>query len=118
MLLIYQHESVFDARTDPRQEEFRSAWKAYHQALLDAGVFVAGNRLERAATATTVCVKDGKRRVQDGPFAETKEHLGGFIILDLPSRDEALEWAARSPTAAHWGGTVEIRPVYEADAPA
>ena len=60
-------------------------------------------------TATTVQLQEGRRRVQDGPFAEGKEQLGGFIILDLPSLDAALEWAARCPTAAT--GAIEVRPV-------
>ena len=109
MMLIYQTEDVFSARTDAQQKEFWGAWRAYHKALVDAGVFVAGDRLERPSTATTLRVRDGKRQVQDGPFADSKEQLGGYIILDLPSLDKALDWAARCPTAAR--GTIEVRPV-------
>jgi len=81
--------------------------------LVAAGVYVGGEPLKDGGTATTVRLKDGRRHVQDGPFVEAKEQLGGFMILDLPSIDEALEWAARCPAAAT--GAVEVRPI---DAPA
>jgi hypothetical protein len=77
--------------------------------MVAAGVFVGGAPLKDTGTATTVRLKDGRRLVQDGPFAEAKEQLGGFVILDVPSLDAALEWAARCPTAAT--GVVEVRPV-------
>ncbi len=76
---------------------------------VEAGVYVGGDPLLPPETGTTVRVKDGKRQVQDGPFADTKEQLGGFTILELPSLDEALEWAARCPAASI--GAVEVRPV-------
>jgi hypothetical protein len=72
-------------------------------------VLVGGNPLQAPETATTVRIKDGKRNVQDGPFADTKEQLGGFTILELPSLDAALDWAARCPAAS--SGAVEVRPV-------
>jgi hypothetical protein len=81
----------------------------YHKALVEAGVYLGGNPLQAPETATTVRLKDGKRRVQDGPFADTKEQLGGFTILELPSLDAALDWAARCPAAS--AGAVEVRPV-------
>ena len=108
VMLIYQPEAVFEARTDAKEKEFWGAWTRYYDEMVEAGVYVAGDRLERASTAATVRVRDGKRRVQDGPFAETKEQLGGFIVMELPSLEEALDWAARCPTAAR--GTVEVRP--------
>jgi hypothetical protein len=86
-------------------------WRAYYKALVDAGVYVTGAPLQPDSTGTTIRMKGGQRQVQDGPYADTKEQLGGFIILDLPSLDAALEWAARCPTAAT--GAVEIRPVSE-----
>ena len=76
----------------------------------DAGVFVAGNELGPTSSATTVRVRDGKQLVSDGPYAEVKEALGGYYILDCPSFDDALDWAARIPTASH--GAVEVRPVH------
>lgn len=112
VMLIYQPETVFSARTDDNEKEFWAAWREYYQAMVEAGVYVTGNRLERAATATTVRMRDGKRRIQDGPFAETKEQLGGFIVMELPSLDKALDWAARCPTAAR--GTIEVRAVGKA----
>jgi len=85
------------------------AWRAYYKALVEAGVYVGANALEVPETGTTVRLKEGKRRVQDGPYAETKEQLAGFIVLELPSIDAALEWAARCPGASI--GAVEVRPL-------
>jgi hypothetical protein len=85
------------------------AWRAYHQALVEAGVYVTADALESPETGITVRLRDGKRHVQDGPYAETKEQLAGFIILELPSIDAALDWAARCPGASI--GAVEVRPL-------
>jgi hypothetical protein len=85
------------------------AWRAYYKALVEAGIYVGANALEEPETGTTVRLREGKRRVQDGPYAEAKEQLAGFIILELPSIDAALEWAARCPGAAI--GAVEVRPL-------
>jgi hypothetical protein len=85
------------------------AWRAYHKALVEANVYAGGDALEVAETATTVRLREGKRRVQDGPYADTKEQLAGFVILELPSIDAALEWAARCPGASF--GAVEVRPL-------
>ncbi|MCG8652565.1 MAG: YciI family protein [Pirellulales bacterium] len=90
-------------------DDFWGAWKAYSQAMTDAGVIVGGDPLQPSSMGTTIRVRDGKRDVQDGPYADTKEQLGGYIVLELPSLDEAIEWAARSPVAAL--GAVEIRPL-------
>src|SRR5260370_21329730 len=84
------------------------AWRAYYKALVEAGVYVGANALEAPEAGTTVRLKEGNRRVQDGPDAETKEQLAGFIILELPSIDAPLEWAARCPGASI--GAVEVRP--------
>src|SRR5262245_3213799 len=108
VVLIYESPKDFESRGGDRGHPYIAAWRAYHKALLAAGVYVGGAPLQDVATATTVRLQDGRRRVQDGPFAETKEQLGGFMILDLPSIDEALEWAARCPAAAT--GAVEVRP--------
>lgn len=70
---------------------------------------VSGNGLQPPQTSTTVRVRDNKRQVQDGPFADTREHLGGYVIVDVPSLDEALAWAARSPNVTT--GSTEVRPV-------
>jgi hypothetical protein len=108
-LLIYESPAAFAARNSDENDAYLGAWRAYHKALVEAGIFVGGNPLQAPETGTTVRLKDGKRRVQDGPFADTKEQLGGFTILELPSLDEALDWAARCPAAAI--GAVEVRPV-------
>jgi hypothetical protein len=109
-LLIYESPEAFGMRmANKADDSYLGAWRAYHKALVKAGVYVGGNPLQSPATATTVRLKDGKRRVQDGPIAETKEQLGGFTILELPSLDAALEWAARCPAASI--GAVEIRPL-------
>ena len=84
---------------------------AYGQALQDAKVVVASNRLRPTSAATTVRVADGKTQVLDGPYAETKEQLGGYFLIDVPDLDAALAWAARCPGASH--GAVEVRPVWE-----
>jgi hypothetical protein len=109
MMLIYETGADFDARTNEKQEMFWGAWRAYHKAMVDAGVYIGGNPLQPGATATTVRLNSGKRHVQDGPYADTKEQLGGYIILELPSLDAALDWAARCPAAAN--GAVEVRPL-------
>jgi hypothetical protein len=111
MLLIAETQADFDKRSDPaRAAALGEAWKAYSDALRKADVFVRGSGLQPPQTATTVRVRDGKRQVQDGPFAESKELIGSVIVIDVPNLDEALEWAARCPVAA-WGA-IEVRPVW------
>jgi len=109
VMLIYETPPNLESRKDPGHDPYVAAWKAYHKALVAAGAFVGGAPLKDMATATTVRLRDGKRHVQDGPFAEAKEQLGGFTILDVPSLDAALEWAARCPATAY--GAVEVRPI-------
>jgi hypothetical protein len=110
-LLIYEAPADF-LRRDPAVENDRyvGAWRAYYHALVKAGVHVGGGvPLDAPETGTTVRQRDGKRDIQDGPYASTKEQLGGFILLEAPSLDAALEWAARCPAASY--GAVELRPV-------
>ena len=109
-LLIYEKAADF-SRRDPSVEAdaYAAAWRKYHQAITEAGVFVGGKPLDVPETATTVRLRDNKRQIQDGPYASTKEQLGGFTLLELPSLDVALEWAARCPAASY--GVVEVRPV-------
>ncbi|MCY1143394.1 YciI family protein [Actinoplanes sp. Pm04-4] len=86
-------------------------WVNYDKAVQDAGIYVSGESLADLVTATTVRVAaDGTRTVVDGPFAETREVLGGFYVIDVPDLDAALEWAARCPGALG-GGSVVVRPV-------
>jgi hypothetical protein len=109
MMLIYEPSEEFDARQVPAEDERWAAWRTYHQSLVDAGIYAGGSPLERAdTTATTVRVRGGEQQVQDGPYADTKEQLGGFIVLEVPTLDAALSWAARCPAAAY--GAVELRP--------
>src|SRR5687768_7319171 len=110
-LLVYEKPADF-AHRDPSVAAgaYVGAWREYYRAMVDAGVHVpGGNPLDVPETATTVRLRDSKRQIQDGPYASTKEQLGGFILLDLPSLDAALEWAARCPAASY--GAVEVRPL-------
>ena len=111
VLVIYETDSAFDARLEGADSDYIGAWRAYYRAIADAGVFVGGAPLKDVATATTVRRREGQRLVQDGPFADAKERLGGFMVLELPSLDAALDWAARCPAAA--SGAVELRPMDE-----
>jgi len=96
----------FEHRAD---EDFSGAWRAYDRALNEAGVFVEGSGLQHPSTATTVRLEEGRRLVQDGPFANTREQLGGYIIVETKSLNDALDWAARCPAAGY--GAIEVRPV-------
>jgi len=108
-LLIYESPDAFASRKNDEIEAYTGAWRTYYKALVDAGVYVGGDPLEAPETGTTIQVKEGKRRVQDGPYADTKEQLGGFTVVELPSLDAALDWAARCPAASY--GAVEVRPL-------
>jgi hypothetical protein len=108
-VLIYESEADFKARTDEtRKAAYWGAYRAYTQALRDAGVMVGGAPLEPAHLATTIRQQHGQRQVQDGPYAEAKEQLGGYYVIEVPDLDKALEWAARCPAAS--SGAVEVRP--------
>ena len=108
-LLIFESPEAFATRKASENNPYLGAWRAYFKALVEAGIYVGGDPLEVPETATTVRLIEGKRRVQDGPFADTKEQLAGFTILELPSLDAALDWAARCPAASV--GAVEVRPL-------
>jgi hypothetical protein len=108
-LLIYESPEAFASRKGDGSDGYIGAWRAYHKAIVEAGVFVGGDPLEVPETGTTIKLRDGKRGVQDGPYADTKEQLGGFTIIEAPSLDAALEWAARCPAASY--GAVEVRPL-------
>jgi hypothetical protein len=108
-VLIYESESELAARSDARRKDaYWGAYRAYTKALTDAGVMVGGAGLEPPRRATTVRQRDGKRHVQDGPYADAKEQLGGYYVLEVPDLEKALEWAARCPAAST--GAVEVRP--------
>ncbi len=108
-MLIYESQEAFAQRRSDGTDPYTSAWRTYYKAMAESGVYVGGDPLEVPETATTIRIRNGKRGVQDGPFADTKEQLGGFIILEVPSLDAAMEWAARCPAAAL--AAVEVRPL-------
>jgi len=113
ILLIYGNEEMRNEAYAGMSEEEQNAemgkWFAYSESLRQAGVHVAGEALHPTPTASTVMVPNGEPLVTDGPFAETKEQLGGFYIIDVPSKDVALEWAAKIPSAPY--GPVEVREI-------
>ena len=113
MLLIYGPAEGGPSPEELAQETPR--WREYTQNLIDAGIIRGGDALQPVDTATTVRVRNGETLVTDGPFAETKEILGGFYIIDVPDLDEALKWAAKIPSVTR--GSVEVRPVMVFDDP-
>lgn len=111
VLLDYVKESGWPEI--PRDEQMRwlGAYRAFMEAMKEAGVLKASGGLEWTSAATTVRVVDGKTQVHDGPYADTKEQIGGFHVVEVPDLDAAIAWAARSPTALH--GVIEVRPLRE-----
>jgi hypothetical protein len=105
--LVYESPETFARRQNGVNDPYIAAWRAYYRAMQHAGVYVAGDALEVPETAATVRIAQGQRHVQDGPYADTKEQLAGVMVLELPSFDAALEWAARCPAAAE--GAMEVR---------
>jgi hypothetical protein len=106
---IYVDEGQRASASDEDQQAMSQAYGVLTQEMEQKGVLVAGEGLYPTQTATTVRVREGDRDVTDGPFAETKEQLGGFYVLDVKDLDEAIEWAAKIPGAQI--GSIEIRPV-------
>lgn len=114
LLMIYGDEAAIKAASKPETEQVIAAYRSYIDAASNAGILLGSNRLQFTTTATTVRVVDGKTQVLDGPYAETKEQLGGYLLIDVPDLDTALSWAARCPAASR--GTVEVRPIWEPQA--
>lgn len=110
MLLIYRNEAAILSASKEMAGQMMAAYAAYTEAMKKAGVYVDGNRLQPAASATTVRAPNGKTNVLDGPYAETKEQLGGYYMIEAPDLDAALSWASRCPGAAH--GAIEVRPIW------
>lgn len=109
-IIVYETEQDFKDRTDPDKTHINmGAYIAYSQALNAGGVARGGAGLQLPGTATVVKVKNGKRHVQDGPYSDSKEQLGGFFIIEAANLDEALAWAAKCPAAQSAG--VEVRPL-------
>jgi hypothetical protein len=111
ILLLYVNEDGWTKLTKTEQEQGVAAYSAYTEALSKSGSLRAGNRLQRSSCATTVRTSNGKPQVLDGPYADSKEQLGGYYIIEVPDLDAALSWAARCPTANH--GVVEVRPFWD-----
>lgn len=109
MILIYSDEKAWAGMTEAEMGAAFAAYAEYSKALARGGVLRGGASLQPVATATSVRVRDGKTATTDGPFAETKEQLGGYYVIEVPNLDAALAWAAKCPGAAH--GTVEVRPL-------
>ena len=110
MLIFNENRDAFDSRKDPeRAPSYWGAWTAFLGAIRAAGIIVNGDGLQGPETATTLRIRNGKNEVQDGPFPDTKESLGGYFVIEVPDLDAALAWAARAPCATY--GSVEIRPV-------
>lgn len=107
--LIYSAETAGPAPDTPEWDTHFQGYMDFTKGIRENGTFVAGEPLEKVSTATTVRVRDGKTETTDGPFAETKEQLGGFYIIDCDNIDEAIETAAKIPSAAF--GSIEVRPV-------
>jgi hypothetical protein len=117
VLLIYTPEAIeAELASDPaRLQTYMGEYNAFTQEVRDRGVFVAGEALHPTNTATTVRLRDGQKSVTDGPFAETKEQLGGFYVVNCQNLDEALEYAAKIPGARH--GSIEVRPIVDFSQP-
>ena len=110
LLLLYSDEKGWGQMTPQQQKDGAAACMAYTQALREANVYVGSNRLRSVSDATTVTNQNGKSRVLDGPYADTKEQLGGYYLIDVPNLDAAISWANRCPGSGH--GTIEVRPVW------
>ncbi len=111
MLLIYQDEAgMADVKPDD-VAKMSAGYAAYTEAMVKAGVLRGGERLHRSSAGTTVRVRKDKTEVLDGPYADTKEQLGGYYLIEAPDMDAAIAWAARCPGASN--GSMEVRPVWQ-----
>ena len=114
-LLIYASEQEWANQTEEQSQAVNQEYMAFTKDIIDRGLMKGGEALQPTATATTVRVRDGETLTTDGPFAETKDQLGGFYLVDCKDLDEAIEVAARIPYVRR--GSIEIRPVMEVDMP-
>ncbi len=109
MLLIYHNESNWEKLSDAERGKIYADYTEFGKNITASGHYKGGNRLDASSTATTVRVRDGKRQSTDGPFAETKEQLGGYYIVQAKDLDEAIALAAKIPGARY--GSIEVRPI-------
>jgi hypothetical protein len=114
MLLIVGDESQYADWSEEDRAAEMGRWDEYTRALVDAGALVSGEGLQSSTTATTLRVDRGERLLTDGPFAESKEQIGGFYVIDCKDLDEAIDWAAKLPSAER--AVTEIRPVMDYEA--
>jgi len=110
LLALYVDESGWGRMTPEQQEQGSAAYTAYTEALRSAGVLINSNRLRPSGTATTLRTTNGKTQVLDGPFAESKEQLAGYYLIEAPDLDAAMQWAGRCPAVQH--GIVEVRAIW------
>ena len=116
LLLIHEDEKTYWGLNDEERKALHQEYGSYTEALQSSGAMVGGAQLQPTASATSVRVKNGETVVTDGPFAETKEQLGGYYLVEAESIDEAIDWAAKIPAART--GTIEVRPLVPAQVPA
>ena len=114
LLTIYNDESGFANATPEDVQQVMAAYEAFGREVTEAGAMLGGEGLQPSGTATTVQVREGNTITSDGPFADTREQLGGYYLLDCRDLDEAIRWAAKIPGALN--GTIEIRPVMDYEA--
>src|SRR6266702_6713868 len=110
LLMIYSEENRWSQMTDSERQQGVAAYQAYTESLKKAEALVGANRLQHTSTATTVRLVDGKPQVLDGPFADSKEQLAGYYLIDVPNLDAALSWAGRCPAAQN--GIVAVRAIW------
>jgi len=111
LMMFYETPAEFAQREGAEAKAHVGGWMAYMGAMHQAGIVQSGNGLQPPMTATTLRLRGDKRQVQDGPFADTKEQLGGYVLINVANLDAALEWAARAPCASTGG--VELRPLFD-----
>ncbi|MEP6873616.1 MAG: YciI family protein [Burkholderiales bacterium] len=111
LVMIYASEAAESKMTPEETGKILQAYGAYMEAMSKAGVLLGSERLRPTSEATSVRVKDGKTNVLNGPYAETREQLGGYCLIDVADLDAALAWAARCPSSSY--GTIEVRPIWE-----
>jgi hypothetical protein len=110
LLLIYTNEAEFRALGEDKLKKMSDEYTEFTKSIVQAGNFKAGDRLKPVSTASTVRVRNGKTAITDGPFAETREQLGGYYLIDAKNLDEATAIASRIP-GARWG-SIEVRPIW------
>ena len=115
VIMFYEGAEEFSIRNHPEKGQANwAAWGAYAKEIAESGLMRGGEGLQDPSTATVIRMKNGKKHVQKGPYADTKEQLAGFFVLDVPNIEVALEWAAKAPAFAK--GAIEVRPVIPSDA--